>query len=67
MIELSRLLPHTKDVDFEVLLESMSRYYCGNGAIYVEGIHFRAITNATLKVVFVLPNFLVFLFNIKDL
>ncbi|KAJ0735732.1 putative protein kinase RLK-Pelle-LRR-I-1 family [Helianthus annuus] len=33
MIELSRLLPYTKDVDFEVLLESMSRPYCGSGGI----------------------------------
>ncbi|KAK9068521.1 hypothetical protein SSX86_012635 [Deinandra increscens subsp. villosa] len=49
MIELSRLLPRKKDVDFEAQLESMSRYYCGTGAIYIEGIHFRAITNATLK------------------
>ncbi|KAI7746092.1 hypothetical protein M8C21_024657, partial [Ambrosia artemisiifolia] len=51
MIELCRLLPSKKDVDFEVLLESMSQHYCGRGAIYVEGIHFRAISNATLKVV----------------
>ncbi|KAI3743350.1 hypothetical protein L1987_61057 [Smallanthus sonchifolius] len=49
MIELCRLLPCKKDVDFEVVLESMSRYYCGSGAIYVEGIHFQSITNATLK------------------
>ncbi|KAJ0735752.1 putative phloem protein [Helianthus annuus] len=67
MIELSRLLPYTKDVDFEVLLESLSRPYCGSGGIYVEGIHFRAITNTTLKVLFVSPNFLTFfLFNIID-
>ncbi|KAK9068522.1 hypothetical protein SSX86_012636 [Deinandra increscens subsp. villosa] len=50
MIELCRFIPHKKDVRFEVLLESLSRYYCGKGAIYVEGIHFRAISNATLRV-----------------
>ncbi|KAJ0680806.1 hypothetical protein HanPI659440_Chr16g0628491 [Helianthus annuus] len=50
MIELCRFIPHKKDVDFEVLLESLSRYYCGSGAIYVEGIHFQAIDDATLKV-----------------
>ncbi|KAL8252696.1 hypothetical protein R6Q59_036389 [Mikania micrantha] len=48
-IELYRFIPHNKDVEFKVLLESLSRYYCGNGAIYVEGIHFRAINDATLK------------------
>ncbi|MFS7989790.1 putative phloem protein [Helianthus anomalus] len=37
MIELCRFIPHKRDVDFEVLLESLSRYYCGSGAIYVEG------------------------------
>ncbi|KAM0008468.1 putative protein kinase RLK-Pelle-LRR-I-1 family [Helianthus debilis subsp. tardiflorus] len=50
MIELCRFIPHKKDVDFEVLLESLSRYYCGSGAIYVEGIQFRVIDDATFKV-----------------
>ncbi|KAD3337414.1 hypothetical protein E3N88_32934 [Mikania micrantha] len=50
MVELCRFIPHKKDVEFKVLLQSLSRYYCGSGAIYVEGIHFRAINNATLKV-----------------
>ncbi|KAK1426164.1 hypothetical protein QVD17_14833 [Tagetes erecta] len=50
MIELCRFIPHKKDVAFEVLIESLSRYYCGRGAIYVEGIHFLAINEATLKV-----------------
>ncbi|KAI7746094.1 hypothetical protein M8C21_024659 [Ambrosia artemisiifolia] len=49
MIELCRFTPHKKDVGFEVLLESMSRYYCGSGGIYVEGIHFRAINDETLE------------------
>ncbi|KAJ9559430.1 hypothetical protein OSB04_014044 [Centaurea solstitialis] len=44
-IELCRFLNHKEDVDFEVLLESFSRYYCGSGAIYVEGIEFQAINN----------------------
>ncbi|KAI7746101.1 hypothetical protein M8C21_024666, partial [Ambrosia artemisiifolia] len=50
VIELCRFIPYKKDVYFKVLLESLSRYYCGSGAIYVEGIHFRAISDATLKV-----------------
>jgi len=52
MIELCRFIPHKKDVDFEVLIDSLSRYYCGRGAIYVEGIHFLAINDTTSKVVF---------------
>ncbi|KAF5783848.1 putative phloem protein [Helianthus annuus] len=50
MIELCRFIPHKKDVVFEVLLERLSRYYCGSGAIYLEGIHFRVISDAILKV-----------------
>ncbi|KAI7734087.1 hypothetical protein M8C21_007031, partial [Ambrosia artemisiifolia] len=50
MIELCRFIPHKKDVNFEALLESLSQYYCGSGAIYVEGIHFQVIDDATLKV-----------------
>ncbi|MFS7947060.1 putative phloem protein [Helianthus anomalus] len=50
MIELCRFIPHKKEVDFEFLLGSLSRYYCGSGAIYVEGIHFRAIDDSTFKV-----------------
>ncbi|MFS7917970.1 putative protein kinase RLK-Pelle-CrRLK1L-1 family [Helianthus anomalus] len=50
MIELCRFIPHKKDVGFEVLLGSLSRYYCGSGAIYVEGIHFRAIDDSTFKI-----------------
>ncbi|XP_021994451.2 uncharacterized protein LOC110891100 [Helianthus annuus] len=49
MIELCRFIPHKKNIGFEVLLESMSRYYCGGGGIYVEGIHFRAINDTTLN------------------
>ncbi|KAJ0873146.1 putative protein kinase RLK-Pelle-CrRLK1L-1 family [Helianthus annuus] len=43
MIELGRFLCDKKDTNFEVFLESFSRYYCGNGPIYVEGIEFRVI------------------------
>ncbi|KAJ0736309.1 putative protein kinase RLK-Pelle-LRR-I-1 family [Helianthus annuus] len=43
MIELHRFLNHKEDVSFTFLLESFSRYYCGSGAIYIEGIEFRAI------------------------
>ncbi|KAI7746097.1 hypothetical protein M8C21_024662, partial [Ambrosia artemisiifolia] len=49
MIELCRFIPHKKDVHFEVLLESLSRYYCRSSAIYVEGLFFRAVDDATLK------------------
>ncbi|KAK1427534.1 hypothetical protein QVD17_16221 [Tagetes erecta] len=49
-IELCRFVPHKKDIDFEVLqIESLSRYYCGSGAIYIDGIYFRAIDDAILK------------------
>ncbi|XP_076950066.1 F-box protein At2g02240-like [Bidens hawaiensis] len=49
MIELCRFVPNKKDVEFEVLLESLSQYYCGSGAIYVEGVHFLAVNDATSK------------------
>ncbi|KAJ0735718.1 putative phloem protein [Helianthus annuus] len=49
MIELCRFIPHKKNINFEVLLESLSRYYCGTGEIYVEGIHFQPINNTTLE------------------
>ncbi|GJW91549.1 kinase-like domain, phloem protein 2-like protein [Tanacetum coccineum] len=43
MIELSRFLNQKEVNVFEVSLESFSRYYCGSGAIYVQGIEFQAI------------------------
>ncbi|PWA46625.1 protein kinase-like domain, Phloem protein 2-like protein [Artemisia annua] len=43
MIELHRFLKQNQDVVFEFLLESFSSYYCGDVAVYVEGIEFRAI------------------------
>ncbi|GJW19489.1 kinase-like domain, phloem protein 2-like protein [Tanacetum coccineum] len=43
MIELHRFSNQNEDVVFEFLLESFSSYYCGDAAVYVEGIEFRAI------------------------
>nr|GEV63581.1 protein kinase-like domain, phloem protein 2-like protein [Tanacetum cinerariifolium] len=49
MIELCQFLNQNKDVIFEFLLESFSSYYCGDGAVYVEGIEFRAIDEVKHK------------------
>ncbi|GJS79714.1 kinase-like domain, phloem protein 2-like protein [Tanacetum coccineum] len=43
MIELYRFLHQNEDVVFEFLAECFSSDHCGDGAIYVEGIEFRAI------------------------
>ncbi|GKA31123.1 kinase-like domain, phloem protein 2-like protein [Tanacetum coccineum] len=43
MIELYQFLNRNEGVVFEFLLESFSSYYCGESAVYVEGIEFRAI------------------------
>ncbi|KAJ0771829.1 putative phloem protein [Helianthus annuus] len=43
-IELCRFLRDKKDTDFEVLLESFSKYHCGTESIYVEGIEFRDVS-----------------------
>nr|GEX84647.1 protein kinase-like domain, phloem protein 2-like protein [Tanacetum cinerariifolium] len=43
MIELHRFLSQKEDAVFEFLLESFSSYYCGDAAVYVEGIEFRPI------------------------
>ncbi|XP_035842384.1 uncharacterized protein LOC118488995 [Helianthus annuus] len=47
MIELFRSLNHKEDTHFEVQLESMSRGYCGNSSIYIEGIEFQAVENVS--------------------
>ncbi|PWA66488.1 protein kinase-like domain, Phloem protein 2-like protein [Artemisia annua] len=47
MIELYRFLHLKEDVVFKFLLESFSSCYWGDGAIYVEGIEFRAIDKET--------------------
>ncbi|GJR14958.1 hypothetical protein Tco_0797610 [Tanacetum coccineum] len=49
MIELCQFLNQNEDVIFEFLLESFSSYYCGDGAIYIEGIEFRAIDEVKHK------------------
>ena len=40
-IELCQFLNHKEVTTFTFLLESFSTYYCGDEAIYVEGIEFR--------------------------
>ncbi|GKF00655.1 kinase-like domain, phloem protein 2-like protein [Tanacetum coccineum] len=50
MIELYRFLNKNEDVGFEFLLECFSSSHCGDGAIYVEGIEFRAIEKVSLKI-----------------
>ena len=48
MIELCQILNQNKDVVIEFLLKSFS-CYCGDGAIYVQGIEFRATDKVSLK------------------
>ncbi|GJX69084.1 kinase-like domain, phloem protein 2-like protein, partial [Tanacetum coccineum] len=43
MIELYRFLNQNEDVVFEFLVERFSSYYCGDAAVYIDGIEFRAI------------------------
>ncbi|PWA62780.1 protein kinase-like domain, Phloem protein 2-like protein [Artemisia annua] len=43
MIQLYQFLNQNEDIVFDFLLESFSSYHCGDGAVYVEGIEFRAI------------------------
>jgi hypothetical protein len=46
IIELYRFSYEKDYVDFEVLLENISRCYCGSSVMYVRGIiEFRAIEN----------------------
>ncbi|MFS7990821.1 putative protein kinase RLK-Pelle-WAK family [Helianthus anomalus] len=51
-IELFQFLNRKRDTDFEVLLESFSQCYCGRHSVYIEGIQFQAIENASLKILF---------------
>ncbi|KAJ9556468.1 hypothetical protein OSB04_011082 [Centaurea solstitialis] len=44
-VELFRFWNNNETTEFDVLLESISRYYCGNWGIFVEGIEFQAIRN----------------------
>ena len=50
MIELYRFLNQNEDVMFTFLIESFSSCYCGDGAIYVEGIEFLAIDKVSLEI-----------------
>ncbi|CAI9260025.1 unnamed protein product [Lactuca saligna] len=45
MIELCRFFNNKTDTVHKFLLESFSRYYCGDNTIFVEGVEFRAIDN----------------------
>ncbi|XP_071740261.1 F-box protein At2g02240-like [Rutidosis leptorrhynchoides] len=42
-IELYRFLNEKDNVEISFLIESLSEHYCGDDAIYVEGIEFRAL------------------------
>ncbi|XP_071726785.1 uncharacterized protein [Rutidosis leptorrhynchoides] len=50
MIELGRFLNNNDKTDIKVTLESFSRCYCDSRAIFIEGIEFRAVDDASLKV-----------------
>lgn len=52
MIELYRFLNHENDTKFKVLLLSFLQDYCPRDGIYVEGIEFRPIHNASLIIPF---------------
>ncbi|XP_076940034.1 uncharacterized protein LOC143609052 [Bidens hawaiensis] len=49
MIELWRFLNNKEDPGFKFILESFSPYDCGDCPIYVEGLEFRAIDDASCK------------------
>ncbi|XP_076924016.1 putative serine/threonine-protein kinase PBL28 [Bidens hawaiensis] len=51
-IELCRYSNLKKDTSFEILLQEFSRCYCDSRAIYIEGIEFRVIDNASLNLHF---------------
>ncbi|KAL4575063.1 hypothetical protein LXL04_021904 [Taraxacum kok-saghyz] len=57
MIELWRFLNDKEDIVFEFLLESFSQSYYEDSTIYVEGIEFRDITNASFKLLYILLPF----------
>ncbi|KAL4592991.1 hypothetical protein LXL04_006002 [Taraxacum kok-saghyz] len=48
-IELFRFWNNKENIEFDVLLESFSRYYCGILGIFIEGIEFQAINNVNCK------------------
>ncbi|XP_071696996.1 uncharacterized protein [Rutidosis leptorrhynchoides] len=49
MIELFRFWNNKESIDFDVSLKSFSRYYCGSGGIFVEGLEFNPIANRDCK------------------
>ena len=49
-IELYRFLNQKEDGMLTFLLESCSSHYCGDSAIYVEGIEFRAIDKVSMEI-----------------
>ena len=66
MIELYQFLNRNEDVVFEFLLESFSSYYCGESAVVVEGIEFRAIDKVSLKLYPLVPLYtLLFIYYTK--
>ncbi|KAI3506190.1 hypothetical protein L1887_28546 [Cichorium endivia] len=48
-VELLRFSSNHGRTDFEVLLDSFSKYYCGTGDMFIEGIEFRAIRSEDLE------------------
>ena len=62
MIELWRFLNDKEDIVFEFLLESFSQSCYEDSTIYVEGIEFRDITNASFKLLLFCYHFTFFVF-----
>ncbi|CAH1435132.1 unnamed protein product [Lactuca virosa] len=48
-VELFRFLSNHGSTNFEVLLKSFSKYYCGTWGIFIEGIEFKAIPSVDLE------------------
>ncbi|KAL7600063.1 hypothetical protein Lser_V15G21992 [Lactuca serriola] len=48
-VKLFQFSSNNGSIDVEILLESLSQYYCGRGAIYIEGIEFQAIRNVDFE------------------
>lgn len=46
-VELFRFWNNKETMDFNVLLESFSHYYCGNGGVFIEGIEFNTIRSVS--------------------
>ncbi|XP_052620147.1 uncharacterized protein LOC111908021 isoform X1 [Lactuca sativa] len=48
-VKLFQFSSNNGSIDVEILLESLSQYYCGRGAIYIEGIEFQAIRSVDFE------------------